>query len=49
MAPLYIDSAFDNNVYKLSNTNMPKIILQGLDFYNGVMMAVDSLKKEGQN
>jgi len=48
LAPLYIDSAFDNNVYKLTNTSMPKYILQGLDFYNGVMMAADSLKKEGQ-
>jgi hypothetical protein len=47
LAPLYIDSAFDNTIYKLSNTSIPKYILPGLDFYNGVMMAVDSLKKEG--
>jgi len=47
LAPLYIDSAFDNAAYKLGNTSIPKYILPGLDFYNGVMMAVDSLKKEG--
>ncbi|CAN5514050.1 hypothetical protein BH10BAC2_BH10BAC2_41580 [soil metagenome] len=47
LAPLYIDSAFDNTTYKLGNTNIPKYILPGLDFYNGVMLAIDSLKKEG--
>lgn len=47
LAPLYIDSAFDNTSYKLGNTSIPKYILPGLDFYNGIMMAVDSLKKEG--
>lgn len=47
LAPLYIDSAFDNTTYKLGTTSMPKYILSGLDFYNGVMLAVDSLKKEG--
>ena len=49
LAPLYIDSAFDNTTYKLSNTSMPRYILPGLEFYNGVMMAVDSLQKQGQN
>ena len=47
LAPLYLDSAFDNFNYKLTNTSIPKLFLPGLDFYNGVMMAVDSLKKEG--
>jgi hypothetical protein len=45
-APLYIDSAFDYDDYKLGIKNLPKYILPGLDFYNGVMMAVDSLKTE---
>ncbi|CAN5315869.1 hypothetical protein BH11BAC6_BH11BAC6_04390 [soil metagenome] len=49
LAPLYLDSAFDNNNYKLGNTVIPKYILPGLDFYNGVMMAVDSLQKEGND
>lgn len=47
LAPLYLDSAFDGSTYKLSNTNIPKYFLNGLDFYNGVMMAADSLQKEG--
>lgn len=49
LAPIYIDSAFDNTNYKLSNTSIPRYILPGLDFYNGVMMAIDSLKKENSD
>jgi len=48
-APVYVDSAFDGNNYKLGNGNLPKNILAGLDFYNGVMLAVDSLQAEGIN
>lgn len=47
LAPLYLDSAFENNNYKLGNTNIPKLFLPGLDFYNGITMAIDSLKNEG--
>lgn len=47
VAPLYLDSAFNNYEYKLGNLNIPKYFLPGLEFYNGVMMAVDSLQKEG--
>lgn len=46
-APVYIDSAFTDATYKLGNTNLPKNILPGLEFYNGVMMAIDSLNAEG--
>src|SRR6266487_4359390 len=46
LAPLYLDSAFDDYDYKLGNLNIPKYFLPGLEFYNGVMMAVDSLQKE---
>lgn len=46
LAPLYLDSAFNGYTYKLGVNNLPKYILPGLDFYNGVMMAVDSLEKE---
>ncbi|HEX6915966.1 MAG TPA: hypothetical protein VF145_12035, partial [Chitinophagaceae bacterium] len=39
LIPLYLDSAFHGTTYKLGNSNIPKYILPGLDFYNGVMMA----------
>lgn len=45
--PLYLDSAFNGNEYKLGNANLPKYMLQGLDFYHGIMLAIDSLAKEG--
>jgi hypothetical protein len=43
--PLEIDGAFNGTDYILGNSNLPKSMLPALDFYNGVMMAVDSLKK----
>lgn len=46
LAPLYLDSAFNGYTYKLGNSSLPKYLLPGLDFYNGVMLAVDSLNKE---
>jgi hypothetical protein len=45
-APVYLDSAFDGDVYKLGRNILPKYLLPGLDFYQGVMLAVDSLDKE---
>ncbi len=48
-APLYIDDAFEGSTYTLGKSNLPKNILPGLEFYNGVMMAVDSLSNEGVN
>ncbi|MBA4140274.1 MAG: hypothetical protein H0X70_07170 [Segetibacter sp.] len=48
-APLYIDDAFEGSTYTLGKSNLPKNILPGLEFYNGVMMAVDSLSHEGVN
>ena len=48
-APIYLDSAFIGDDYKLGNANLPKNMLPGLDFYNGVMMAVDSLQAEGRD
>ncbi|TDO28489.1 hypothetical protein [Sediminibacterium goheungense] len=46
-APVYLDSAFtqDGN-YRLGNQILPRYMMPGLDFYNGIMMAVDSLNKE---
>ena len=49
LCPLYLDSAFTGYTYNLGNNNMPQYILTGLDFYNGVMLAVDSLNKEHIN
>jgi ABC-type branched-subunit amino acid transport system substrate-binding protein len=45
-APVYLDSVFTGDAYKLGKANLPRYILSGLDFYNGVMLAVDSLNKE---
>lgn len=45
-APVYLDSAFNGDTYKLGNNSLPRYILPGLDFYNGVMLAIDSLNRE---
>ncbi|MCW3109610.1 MAG: hypothetical protein JWQ09_4116 [Segetibacter sp.] len=42
--PLYADDVFTGN---LGKSNLPKNVLPGLEFYNGVMMAIDSLNAEG--
>lgn len=45
-APLYLDSAFDaGNNYRYEK-NFPKFINPGLEFYEGVQLALDSLSKE---
>jgi len=46
-APLYLDDAYTGTTYNLDKNILPRNILPGLEFYNGVMMAVDSLSKEG--
>jgi hypothetical protein len=44
--PLYLDSVFDaNQVYK-HDKYFPKYINPGLEFYEGVQLALDSLQKE---
>ena len=44
--PLYLDSAFDaTNSYRYDK-NFPKFINPGLEFYEGVQFALDSLTKE---
>lgn len=45
--PLYVDDVFDGYSYSLGKSNLPKNILPGLEFYNGVTMAIDSLNLEG--
>ncbi|HUR11051.1 MAG TPA: hypothetical protein VM012_06765 [Flavitalea sp.] len=44
--PLYLDSAFDiTDSYRYGKT-FPRFINPGLEFYEGVQFAIDSLKKE---
>src|SRR4051812_10232154 len=45
--PLYVDAAFDSISLASENPNLPKNVLPGLEFYNGVMMAIDSLNQDG--
>ncbi len=49
LVPLNLDSAFNGYQYNLSNSRIPQYFLSGLDFYSGVMMAIDSLQKENAN
>ena len=46
--PIYLQDAFQGDTYILEKGSMPKNILPGLEFYNGVLMAIDSLVKEGE-
>jgi hypothetical protein len=46
-APLYLDSAFNRDKkYRFSANTFPKFLNPGLEFYEGVQLALDSLKKE---
>jgi hypothetical protein len=46
-APLYLDSAFvDDSEYRYAKNVFPKFINPGLEFYEGVQLALDSLNKE---
>ena len=45
--PLYADQVPDSVLSGSDKTNFPKVVLPGLEFYNGVMMAIDSLNKDG--
>jgi len=47
LAPLYLDSAFDAGGNYRYGKLMPKFIAPGLEFYQGVQMAIDSLSDEG--
>ena len=42
-APLYLDSVFVNGQYKYKD-QMPKLVIPGLQFAEGVQMALDSIK-----
>src|SRR5258706_3542831 len=45
-APLYLDSAFDDGNNYRYEKQFPKFINPGLEFYEGVQLALDSLSKE---
>ena len=45
-APLFLNDAFDGTSYTPGKESIPKHMLPGLEFYNGVMMAIDSLATE---
>lgn len=47
-APLYIDSAFNGSDYKIKSVLLPRYMLAGLDFYQGVTLAADSLRAENK-
>lgn len=47
-APLYLDSVFDaGGNMKFEKNNLPKFVVPGLEFYQGVETALDSLQKRG--
>ncbi len=48
IAPLYLDSVFNNNGFKYDKS-FPKFVLPGFDFIQGAQMALDSLGKAGLN
>lgn len=46
-SPLYLDSAFDaSGEYRFAKNSFPKYISPGLEFYEGVKLALDSLNDE---
>jgi hypothetical protein len=45
--PLYLDSAFDASGLYRFDQNFPKYLNPGLEFYEGMQMAMDSLQKKG--
>ncbi|HEX8278352.1 MAG TPA: hypothetical protein VF540_06635, partial [Segetibacter sp.] len=44
--PLYAKGVLDTISFASDKTNFPKTVLPGLEFYNGVMMAIDSLNQD---
>ncbi len=47
-APLYLDSAFnDTTGYRYAKNVFPKFINPGLEFYEGIQLAIDSMNRSG--
>jgi ABC-type branched-subunit amino acid transport system substrate-binding protein len=47
-APLYLDSVFATSA-DIPGRTMPRYVLPGLEFYEGVQLALDSLEKQGMS
>jgi hypothetical protein len=47
LAPLYLDSAFDGAGNYRYGKVLPKFITPGLEFYQGVQLAIDSIQRQG--
>src|SRR5688500_15368650 len=47
-APLYLDSVFATSL-DIPGRTMPRYVLPGLEFYEGVQLALDSLQSLGAN
>lgn len=45
--PMFVDEVFKGEEIITGKNNLPKKVISGLEFYNGVMLAIDSLQKEG--
>src|SRR5688572_7219763 len=45
-SPLYLDSAFDTGLNYRYGKEFPKFINPGLEFYEGIQLAIDSLRQE---
>ncbi|HEY2349367.1 MAG TPA: amino acid ABC transporter substrate-binding protein, partial [Puia sp.] len=45
--PLYLDSAFDASGNYRYDQSFPKFLNPGLEFYEGIELAMDSLRKKG--
>jgi hypothetical protein len=45
--PLYLDSAFDDSGHYRFDQNFPKYLSPGLEFYEGLDLAMDSLERVG--
>lgn len=46
--PMHVGDVFSGGQYSYGDNNsLPKYIMPGLEFYNGVMLAIDSLEQEG--
>lgn len=45
--PLYIEDVFTNNTFNVVGNYLPKQMLAGLEFYNGIMLGIDSMNKAG--
>lgn len=43
--PIHLDDAFEGNTFKIWDNKIPKNMLMGLEYYNGIMFAIDSLKQ----